>query len=72
MVVFKFLESGVSFVFEDFVQVGLQYFYFERYLLIGSPLMYVNAAFMIFKAVEFAIRVLMMWRKWWNYEERLY
>ena len=72
MVVFKFLESGVSFVFEDFVQVGLQYFYFERYLLIGSPLMYVNAAFMIFKAVEFAIRVLMMWREWWNYEERLY
>ena len=69
MVVFKFLESGVSFIFEDFVQVGLQFFYFEKFLMIGSPFMYVNATFMVLKAAEFAIRVLMVWRKWWNYQE---
>ena len=69
MVVFKFLESGVSFIFEDFVQVGLQFFYFEKFLIIESPFMYVNAAFMVLKAAEFAIRVLMMWQKWWGYKE---
>ena len=69
MVVFKFIESGVSFVFEDFVQVGLQFFYFEKFLIIGSPFMYVNATFMVYKAGEFAFRVLMMWRNWWSYQE---
>ena len=68
MVVFKFLESGVSFAFEDFVQVGLQFFYFEKYLIIGSPFMYVNATFMVYRAGEFTIRVLMMWRNWWGYQ----
>ena len=65
---FKFLESGVSFAFEDFVQVGLQFFYFEKYLIIGSPFMYVNATFMVYRAGEFTIRVLMMWRNWWGYQ----
>ena len=67
--VFKFLESGVSFFFEDFAQVALQYFYFEKFQMIGSRFMYFNAIFMVIKAFDFGFRVLMLLKKWWNYEE---
>jgi len=71
-VVFKFLESGVSFFFEDFAQVALQYFYFEKFQMIGSRFMYFNAIFMVIKAFDFGFRVLMLLKKWWNYENLRY
>ena len=56
----KFFEGIFSFLFEDFVQVGLQYFYFERNLFLGDPFMYINVVFMVYKAVELTIRILKM------------
>ena len=64
----KMIEVLSSFILEDFVQVGLQYYYFEKYAFMPLDLFaYINAGFMVFKALELTLRksfnsVLVRWR----------
>ena len=56
--VLQLLEMALSFVLEDFVETGLQYFYLEKFSFMkGDVLVYFNAAFMIFKAMVLTIRI---------------
>ena len=53
----KLVEALLSFLFEDFVEVGLQFFYFEKFTFLpGDSLVYFNAIFMLVKAIELATR----------------
>ena len=46
---FKAGETITNFILEDFAQVGLQYFYFEKYRFRESILIEVITSFMEFK-----------------------
>ena len=62
---FKAAETVTSFLFEDCAQVGLQYFYFEKYRFRTSITIYINAGYMILRALILIIRV---GRLWWSKE----
>jgi len=63
-------EEFISFIFEDFVEVGLQYFYFEKYSFLPSDiLVYFNASFMVLKALELTIRMIMWMKEEWTDED---
>ena len=63
-------EEFISFIFEDFVEVGLQYFYFEKYSFLPSDiLVYFNASFMVLKALELTIRMIMWMKEYWTDED---
>ena len=53
---FKIWEGPLSFVFEDFVEIGLQYFYFEKYQFANDILTYIKASFMVAKGFELTVR----------------
>ena len=60
-------EEFISFILEDFVEVGLQYFYFEKYsFLPNDTLVYFNASFMVLKALELTIRMIINMKKSWT------
>jgi len=61
-------EALASFLLEDLVEVALQYFYFEKYSFIEPDvLVYFNAMFMVFKALELTLRmVLCLIENWPN------
>ena len=53
------MEAYASFIFEDFVEIGLQYYYFEKFAFLpGDVLVYFNGIFMLLKAIEMAIRMI--------------
>ena len=56
----KTLEGILSFILEDFVEIGLQYFYFEKYQFANDLLTYINAGFMVVKGFELAVRGVMV------------
>ena len=59
----------VTFILEDFVEVGLQFFYFEKYTYMPNDILsYFKASFMICKALEPTVRVIMYVIKEWNDE----
>ena len=62
---FKAAETVTSFLFEDCAQVGLQYFYFEKYRFRTSITIYINAGYMILRALILIVRV---GRLWWSKE----
>ena len=56
----------LSFILEDFVETGLQYFYFEKYGFVkGDLVVYFNAGFMIFKALVLSIRIIIFMKVGW-------
>ena len=65
----KLAEAAVSFILEDFVEVGLQFFYFEKYALMPNDLLvYFNAVIMVYKALELTIRMILELKNQWNDE----
>ena len=63
----KLSEAAVSFILEDFVEVGLQFFYFEKYALMPNDLLvYFNAVIMVLKALELTIRMILVLKDLWN------
>ena len=66
----KLVEEFISFILEDFVEVGLQYFYFEKYSFLPNDiLVYFNASFMVLKALELTLRMIIKMQKDWPDEE---
>ena len=60
-------EELISFILEDFVEVGLQYFYFEKYSFLPNDiLVYFNASFMVLKALELTIRMIIVMKEDWT------
>ena len=63
----KLAEATVSFILEDFVEVGLQFFYFEKYALLPNDLLvYFNAVIMVLKALPLTIRMILQLKNKWN------
>ena len=52
----KTLDGILSLVFEDFVEIGLQYFYFEKYQFLNDTFAHINAGFMVVKTFELFVR----------------
>ena len=71
----KQYEELISFCLEDYVEVSLQYFYFEKYSFLPNDLfVYFNASFMVLKALELTIRMIIsikdyMKQNWTNDQE---
>ena len=64
----KLIQEFISFILEDFVEVGLQYFYFEKYSFLPTDiLVYFNASFMILKALELTLRMIIWIKKGLNF-----
>ena len=67
IVMMKLLEGGISFILEDFVAVGLQYFYFEKYEFKPSDSFVIfNSVFMILKALELTYRMIKWMKDEWT------
>ena len=67
IVLMKLAEECISFILEDFVEVGLQYFYFEKYSFLPNDiLVYFNASFMVLKALELTIRMVKFMKESWT------
>ena len=61
IVAMKVIQELITFLLEDFVEVGLQFFYFEKYSFMPNDMIvYLNAFFMIYKAFELTVRVIIM------------
>ena len=66
----KVAQEFITFLLEDFVEVGLQFFYFEKYSFMpNDTLVYINALFMIYKALELTVRGIILMKKDWEDEE---
>ena len=69
----KIYEASLNFMLEDFVQVGLQYFYFEKFAFQPNTLLvYFNAMIMMLKALELTYRILKEMKKKWKSQERFW
>ena len=67
VVFMKLLEGAISFILEDFVEVGLQFFYFEKYALMPNDLLvYFNAVIMVLKALQLTVRMILELKNQWN------
>ena len=65
----KVAQELITFILEDFVEVGLQFFYFEKYnYMPNDTLSYINAIFMIYKALEVTVRMIIRMKEEWNDE----
>ena len=63
----KISEEFITFLLEDFVEVGLQFFYFEKFIFMPkNTLVYINALFMIYKALELTVRGIIRLKEHWN------
>ena len=61
---YKCLEGISIFILEDFAQVGLQYFYHEKYTFLENDvLVYVNVLFMVAKAIFFSVEIIVVSQK---------
>ena len=66
----KLYEGLISFILEDFVAVGLQYFYFEKFEFKPSDSFVIfNSVFMILKALEVTYRMIKWMKKKWAYDK---
>ena len=66
----KVIQELITFLLEDFVEVGLQFFYFEKYSFMpNDTIVYINAFFMIYKALELTVRMIIWMKKDWNFKE---
>ena len=66
----KVIQEFITFLLEDFVEVGLQFFYFEKYSFMpNDTIVYFNALFMIYKALELTVRGIILMKKDWEDEE---
>ena len=63
VVLLKTWEGIISFILEDFVEIGLQYFYFEKFQFANDTLTYINAGFMIVKGFELTVRGLILFKR---------
>ena len=71
VVYMKLFEGGISFILEDFVAVGLQYFYFEKYEFKPSDSFVIfNSIFMILKALELTYRMIMWIKQDWADDDK--
>ena len=57
----KVKQELITFMLEDWVEVGLQFFYFEKYSFMPDYTVIFNAVFMIVKALELTWRMI-IWR----------
>ena len=66
----KLGEETVSYVFEDFVEVGIQFFYFEKYQFrpVGAVVI-INLVFMILKEIIVICIIIRYMQKKWNMKE---
>ena len=63
-------QELITFLLEDFVEVGLQFFYFEKYSFMpNDTIVYINALFMVYKALELTVRMIILMKEDWNYQE---
>ena len=63
----KVKQEIITFILEDWVEVGLQFFYFEKYSFMpNNTLVYFNALFMIYKALELTVRMIILIKEDWN------
>ena len=66
----KIFEASLSFILEDFVQVGLQYFYIEKFAFMPNDLLvYFNAMVMVYKALDLTYRIIKETKKSWQDQE---
>ena len=67
----KNIQEFITFILEDFVEVGLQFFYFEKFSFMPNDiLVYINALFMILKALEVTVRMIIVIKEQWeDYKE---
>ena len=66
----KASQELITFLLEDFVEVGLQFFYFEKYSFMpNDTIVYINALFMIYKALELTVRMIIWMKEEWNDED---
>ena len=69
----KLAEAAVSFILEDFVEVGLQFFYFEKYALMPNDLLvYLNAVIMVLKALELTVSMILELKIQWSEDFFIY
>ena len=62
----KVIQEMITFLLEDFVEVGLQFFYFEKYSFMpNDTIVYINALFMIYKALELTVRMIIWMKEDW-------
>ena len=67
----KFYQELVTFIMEDFVEVGLQFFYFEKYTYMpNDTLSYFNALFMTYKALEVTVLVIIWMKEEWKENDK--
>ena len=70
VVTMKLTQEAITFILEDFVQIGLQFFYFEKYSFLPNDiLVYFNATFMVLKALELTVRMLLWIKEDWNADD---
>ena len=63
----KLFEGGISFILEDFVAVGLQYFYFEKFEFKPSDSFVIfNSVFMVLKALDLTYRMIKWMKDEWG------
>ena len=66
----KIREASLSFILEDFVQVGLQYFYIEKFAFMPNDLLvYFNAMVMVYKALDLTYRIIKLMKEEWQDQE---
>ena len=51
----KTFDWILSFILEDLVEVGLQFFYFEKYQFLNDTFTNINAGFMVVKTFDLAL-----------------
>ena len=62
----KISEAAISFILEDFVESGLQYFYFEKFQFLPSDTFVIfNSVFMVLKALELTYRMIKWMKDEW-------
>ena len=66
----KAMQELITFLLQDFVEVGIQFFYFEKYSFLPDNTVYINAVFMVLKALELTMRVIILIKEYWNDESK--
>ena len=63
----KVIQELITFLLEDFVEVGLQFFYFEKYSFMPNDMIvYIKAFFMIAKALYLTWQIISWMKEDWN------
>ena len=65
------LEAFCSFIFDDFVKVGLQFYYFGKFLFLPCDvLVHFNGIFMLLKVIELETSNIIRWKSKDNDKEK--